>query len=192
MTRAPLIAGGPKPSLLAYDRLYVCMYVGAVVRRTALRGVNRHGSRLGPDSKPQDESGDEHVPPCVDTPLPQTGQGRQQTGDEDGSSATKPVVEGNGQPAACYRAAEVGSCVEKPEQPRGARVVSCNPELILVEHLCAIDDRFVYPIDAGPRQHARQVSCVWGRQDQERDNVPMPWTAAQMEQITITIYISLG
>lgn len=53
----------------------------------------------------------------IDKALPETCQSTDQTGNEDGASATKPVIEGRGEPAAHKGAADVGRRIDQTDEP---------------------------------------------------------------------------
>src|SRR5258708_36605599 len=62
-------------------------------RGCRLRGIDRDRCAFGSDSKAESETRDEHVPPRIREALPDAGNGAKQTGDEDGATAAKVMVE---------------------------------------------------------------------------------------------------
>lgn len=83
------------------------------------------------------------MPPGVGEGLPEAGGGGEEAGEEDGAAAAEPVVEGDCEPAADEGAAEVGAGVEEADEPGRAGVFVADAEVLFVEYLGAVDDRFV-------------------------------------------------
>lgn len=79
------------------------------------------------------------MPPSIDETLPEASKCRKGTSDENGAAAAEPVVKGDGEPAPEDRTAEVGSSVNKADEP----CFILDAELSGVEELGAIDDRLV-------------------------------------------------
>jgi hypothetical protein len=79
--------------------------------------------------------------------LPEASQSRKSTGEKDGSTATEPVVEWNGQPTSNEGAAEIWCRVRQTNQPRiPFRIFITNAKVLLVEYLSSIDDSLVLKI----------------------------------------------
>ena len=83
--------------------------------RSRFGSVDWDGRRFRPNPKTKEEPSDEHVPPSVDEALPEAGQSREETSDEDRPTTAEPVVERNSQPAADESAAEVRCRVGQSE-----------------------------------------------------------------------------
>jgi hypothetical protein len=84
------------------------------------------------------------VPPGVGEALPEAGEGGVGAGQENGAAAAEEVVQRDGEPAADEGATEVGRRVGEAEQPGGAGVLAADGEVLGVEDLGAVDDRFVW------------------------------------------------
>lgn len=81
------------------------------------------------------------MPPSIDKSLPEARSCRVETGQENRSAATKPVVEWNGEPATKDGTAKIWTRVSETEEPGG--VIPGNAEVLRVEDLCAIYDGFI-------------------------------------------------
>lgn len=165
-------------------------------RRRCFRGEDRDGGRFGSDAKAEEESGDKHVPPGIGEGLPEAGQSREETGEEDGTSSTKEAVEWNGEPAPKKGTTKVRSRIEETGQPCRSRVVAADAVLVFIEKLTPIPEFFV-----STSFLAHEIACcVLTRQFHlimqvspesaalAMDDVPMPCTAAHVEQTTMTMY----
>jgi hypothetical protein len=84
------------------------------------------------------------MPPRVGECLPEAGQRRECAGQEDSSSTTKPVVEWDSEPAANNGTAEVGSRVDKSQEPCGPGIFTTDSKMLAVKELRPVDDRLVY------------------------------------------------
>jgi hypothetical protein len=73
------------------------------------------------------------MPPSVRESLPETGGGRDHTGDEDGTTATKAFVHGISNPATDESAAKVGCRVGETQKPGITTALGANSELMLEE-----------------------------------------------------------
>lgn len=86
-------------------------------RRGAFCRVDWDRCGFRANAKAEHETCHEHVPPRVDKALPETGNRREQTSDEDGATTTEPVVVRNSQPAADESAAKIRGRVAETSQP---------------------------------------------------------------------------
>lgn len=111
--------------------------------RCSFGAVDGHRGGFGTNPKPECETSDEHVPPGIGEGLPETGEGREDTGDEDCAPTSEVVVERNGQPASDESTAEIGCRVDQAQEPCGARVLAIYAELRGVEQLTTVDDGLI-------------------------------------------------
>lgn len=114
------------------------------------------------------------MPPCISKSLPETCQCRKAASEKDRSATSEPVIEGYREPAADESTTEIRSRVRQTQQPCGSRVLAGNAKLLTVEELGAIDDGFIYW-----RINPRTKEII-------AEDIPIPCTAAQVEQSTIT------
>lgn len=75
--------------------------------------------------------------------MPETGDGGEAAGDEDGASPAEPVVEWDGEPAADEGAAEIWCCVDQTDEPGTPGIFAGDAELVFVPDLGAVDDGFI-------------------------------------------------
>lgn len=80
------------------------------------------------------------MPPCVGECLPETGGGRDQAGDEDGTTATEAFVHGISDPATDESTAKVGCRVGETQKPGITTALGADSELMFEEGLSAVDD----------------------------------------------------
>jgi len=91
------------------------------------------------------------VPPSVRECLPEAGQGRDDTRDENSAPATKGFVHGVGEPAAQNSAAEIGGRIRETQQPSVALAFGTNAKSDLVEWLSSVNHRFIHSLDSGAK-----------------------------------------
>lgn len=89
------------------------------------------------------------MPPSIGESLPETGEGRDETGDKDGTTAAEPLVHRFCKPATDYGAAEIWSRVCQAKEPGVSLSLSSDAELLFVEGLGAIDNSLVHTLDDG-------------------------------------------
>ena len=124
------------------------------------------------------------MPPGIGEGLPETSQGGEEAGDEDSTTATEKIVEGYGQPASDESTTKIRSRVDESQKPSRALVFASNTELRCIEKLTAVNDSLVCAVSSAIFRHQRQ--------QEELYHLPIPCTAAHVEQSTITRYRSLG
>jgi hypothetical protein len=83
--------------------------------RATFRCEDGHCGRFGTNPKAKGEACNEHMPPGIHKPLPETGQERETAGNKDCAASTKPMIEGDGEPTARDGATEVRSGVHKSD-----------------------------------------------------------------------------